>query len=276
MLSVDYGRFSGEPWFDVTEYGATGDGSTDDYPAIQEAVNASRDAGENRVVYFPEPDNAYLVNDKITWGNDQLLFDPCPWDGATIRAGADLDAPVFGNGAQFENVMLWGLEIDGSGGWTNQSYSPGHKAIAANPGSTDDDTRGLSIEYCYVHDTRATGIGCDSIPQLEIRHNILENCGTDGQTTGSNGIGTGVGELTGYCPMWMEIEQTGIQSFSGDMSSEAILLMTPVLGSTANSRRGLLWTVIRLCSRRGWNARYTSTISTIQSIPSVSVRRTTG
>lgn len=40
-------------WFDVTEYGAKGDGTTDDKAAIQSAVNAVKNAGGG-TVYFPK------------------------------------------------------------------------------------------------------------------------------------------------------------------------------------------------------------------------------
>ncbi len=43
---------SGFPWFNVKDYGATGDGSTDDTAAIQDTIDAAY-AAEGGVIYFP-------------------------------------------------------------------------------------------------------------------------------------------------------------------------------------------------------------------------------
>jgi len=57
----DYGdvRTSARPWYDVThsDYGAVGDGVTDDAPAIQAAIDAAATAGGG-VVFLPEADYA--------------------------------------------------------------------------------------------------------------------------------------------------------------------------------------------------------------------------
>lgn len=46
------------PWFDVTDYGAVGDGATDDTAAIQAAIDAAASAGGG-VVFFPA--SVYIV-----------------------------------------------------------------------------------------------------------------------------------------------------------------------------------------------------------------------
>ena len=53
----------------VVDYGAVGDGVTDDTAAIQDACNAGD------LVYFPTPEVAYLVSDKITCPNNVLVGD---------------------------------------------------------------------------------------------------------------------------------------------------------------------------------------------------------
>ncbi len=50
--------------YNVKDYGAKGDGTTDDSTAIQNAVNACNAAGGG-VVYFPPTPNSYLVNTAI-------------------------------------------------------------------------------------------------------------------------------------------------------------------------------------------------------------------
>ncbi len=67
---VDFFGATGEIYFNVKNYGAVGDGTTDDRVAIQEAVDAAFDAGGG-VVYFPpgtyivsrfDGSNAYGIN----------------------------------------------------------------------------------------------------------------------------------------------------------------------------------------------------------------------
>jgi hypothetical protein len=61
-------------WFDVTAYGATGDGSTDDTVAIQAAIDACETAGGG-TVYFPR--GTYVVNGALqdtSRSNSQLLL----------------------------------------------------------------------------------------------------------------------------------------------------------------------------------------------------------
>ena len=57
---------------DVTNYGALGDGTTDDYPTIMSALAAA--GGQPTIIYFPAGD--YLVKDKI------VLPDSCIIKGA--------------------------------------------------------------------------------------------------------------------------------------------------------------------------------------------------
>lgn len=57
--------------FVVTDYGATGDGTTDDTTAIQDAVDAAESNGHG-VVYFP--DGEYYVSSTIDSVNDNIVF----------------------------------------------------------------------------------------------------------------------------------------------------------------------------------------------------------
>ncbi len=65
---------AGLPWFDVTDYGATGDGSTDDTAAIQDTIDAAEAAGGG-VVFFPA--GVYIVGGALqdtSRSNSQLLL----------------------------------------------------------------------------------------------------------------------------------------------------------------------------------------------------------
>lgn len=72
---------SSESWYKVDDYGAVGDGSTDDTAAIQAAATA---AGTNGIVYFT-PNKTYIISKQVTLPNDVNLWGY----GATIKR-ADL------------------------------------------------------------------------------------------------------------------------------------------------------------------------------------------
>lgn len=65
----------------VEDYGATGNGTTDDQPAIQRALDDARDNGGG-VIHFPAGE--YLINNPLLYYSNQTLwFEP----GAIIRQG---------------------------------------------------------------------------------------------------------------------------------------------------------------------------------------------
>lgn len=73
-LAAGGGGGTGLGWFDVTAYGATGDGLTDDTVAIQDAIDAAAAAGGG-VVYFPA--GVYVVGGALQdtgRSNAQLLL----------------------------------------------------------------------------------------------------------------------------------------------------------------------------------------------------------
>lgn len=68
----------------VTDYGAQGDGETDDTASIQAAINAVRDGGG--VVYFPV--GRYIIGSYLHFYSSQILFfEP----GATLLLGSGCD-----------------------------------------------------------------------------------------------------------------------------------------------------------------------------------------
>ena len=109
--------------YNVQEFGAVGDGVTDDLPAIRAALGQAAKADAGRIV-FPPTDKFYLISDTINLRSDRThLFGP----GATIKLKASagrMDAirigtyvPGVGSGPTspvVEYVKVEGLTIDGN------------------------------------------------------------------------------------------------------------------------------------------------------------------
>jgi hypothetical protein len=85
-------------WFDVTEYGATGDGTTDDTSAIQDAIDACAAAGGG-TVYFPA--GIYQLDGALqstgTYNAQLTIPDNAPGQWMAIRfLGADVPGSNHG------------------------------------------------------------------------------------------------------------------------------------------------------------------------------------
>lgn len=67
LTKVSYSMITGAP-ANVRDYGAVGDGVTDDRAAIQAAMNASKS------VYFPTPSVSYYISDSVTPQSSSLIY----------------------------------------------------------------------------------------------------------------------------------------------------------------------------------------------------------
>ena len=105
--------------FDVQVFGATGDGVTDDGPAIQRAVDAALASSHGGKVYFPLPEEKYLIATQIdlpltTGKNVQFVGDGF---ASIIQASAGFTDPMFyvngpsnigGCGYSWKDLAIWG------------------------------------------------------------------------------------------------------------------------------------------------------------------------
>jgi hypothetical protein len=108
--------------FNIKDFGATGDGTTDDGPAIQAALNASNAAGGG-VVYIPpgryrRADTigsqwTIYSNTSLVGDGDQsvIFFDDRP---TTIRSGNDLIIANTPVGTQKENIEFKNFKVEGT------------------------------------------------------------------------------------------------------------------------------------------------------------------
>jgi hypothetical protein len=189
--------------YDAREHGLTGDGTTNDQPAFAALVDRLGTAyakdGRPRVIYAPPGD--YLMRDAATvWRSGVSLIGagmaltrfrlenpgargtptPLAWF-TTAQHGA-------GRANFLADCTFASFEVDGSG-MELYEYDPLAK--------------GLGLQYVlrgrfrdlYVHDTPATGFGCDFLQDTVVDAVLTERCGRldTGEEPGGAGIGIGIG-----------------------------------------------------------------------------------
>ncbi|GAA4257432.1 hypothetical protein GCM10022255_074150 [Dactylosporangium darangshiense] len=178
------------------EHGLAGDGVTNDQPALQRLVDA---CPPGQVIYCPA--GVYSIRDAATvWRSGVSLIGDGP--SATRFVLANPGAPAspvplafwtaLQHGAStaraIADVTFAGFEIDGS-----QMTLPGYDVLA----------KGLGLQYVlrgtfrdlYIHDTPATGFGCDFLQDCTVERVVAVHCGRldSGWEKGGAGIGIGVG-----------------------------------------------------------------------------------
>ncbi|MFJ8189967.1 right-handed parallel beta-helix repeat-containing protein [Streptomyces sp. NPDC096094] len=188
---------------DAHEYGLAGDGTADDRPALQKLVDALGDAtaadGRPRTVRVPA--GRYVIRDRpVLWRSGVSLIGA--GRGATCFALSNPGAPTqpvplawfttaqhgAGRDNHIADVTFAHFEIDGSGVETEE-----YEVLA----------KGLGLQYVlrgrftdlYIHDTAATGFGCDFLQDTVVEGVLAERCGRQdpGEAMGGAGIGIGVG-----------------------------------------------------------------------------------
>ncbi|MEJ1198184.1 MULTISPECIES: right-handed parallel beta-helix repeat-containing protein [unclassified Streptomyces] len=188
---------------DAHDYGLAGDGTADDRPALQKLVDALGDAtaadGRPRTVRVPA--GRYVIRDRpVLWRSGVSLIGA--GRGATCFALANPGAPTqpvplawfttaqhgAGRDNHIADVTFAHFEIDGSGVETEE-----YEVLA----------KGLGLQYVlrgrftdlYIHDTAATGFGCDFLQDTVVEGVLAERCGRQdpGEEMGGAGIGIGVG-----------------------------------------------------------------------------------
>jgi hypothetical protein len=160
LTKVTYSMISGA-YFNVRDYGAVGDGSTDDTAAIQSAIDAAGIAG---VIYFP------LGEYKIT---DTLLVTYSMGAGATGFGSINMLGEGFGSNIQWyganDKPMLQYLGVNGKGFYANTVIQQLHFSVE---NSATGVTGLLFGDPTNLVDT-SSGVG-----NVVIRDNIFYYCDT--------------------------------------------------------------------------------------------------
>lgn len=178
----------------MLDLGAIGDGTTDNATIIQNAVNT---ASYGTVLYLPT--GTYLIRAGIKWKSGISLVGDGP--GATIIRGNNSGPLASGfsliynytdgsASAPLTDCRFKDFELDGSS-VTTTSYDVGSKGINVLY------MRRAIFQNLYIHDTLASGIGCDQLVQSTITNCVVERAGrqNSGSQPGGAGFGIGTGNV---------------------------------------------------------------------------------
>jgi hypothetical protein len=189
--------------YNARDHGLAGDGSTNDQPALQALVDALGAGyaadGQPRAIYCPS--GVYSIRDEGTvWRSGVSLIGAGP--AATRFALSNPEnttSPtplayftVCEHGASRDNHLadftFAHFEIDGSG-----VILPEYDVLA----------KGLGLQYVlrgrfhdlYIHDTAASGFGCDFLQDTFVDSLLIIHCGRleNSDWMGGAGIGIGIG-----------------------------------------------------------------------------------
>jgi hypothetical protein len=165
----------------VKDYGAVGDGITDDTTAIQDAIDAAYDGGE---VFLPYTDNFYLVTNltidkNITVkGNSSKLKIAGATNLFEITGSSNFGCPYI-----FDNLILEGTSNQGAGILADGNY-PLVKIFRCY---ISDFATGIDLKGCYnsnIQDSWVNGcvnnikLGeeCHSTSLINVHSNDATNC----------------------------------------------------------------------------------------------------
>ena len=231
----------------VKDFGAVGDGVTNDGPSVQLAIDEIAVRGRGTIV-FPAG-NSYFMNTQVNVCDNLTVIGY----GARIIAGrgyAHIDAPLFknftaakmsepsGTVTATSNVAFYGLEFEGqdTGGASGVPNADMHGIFICMGNRTDVNSgvNGFTVQDCYLHDFDGAGILTYGGQNINISNNRFVNffpnnvlsIGSGLQLTDVDGfvVGANVFDHTGANWSWhgMTILDFNSRSKNGTVSNNVV------------------------------------------------------
>lgn len=152
----------------VTEYGAAGDGATNDTPAINAAIQAVADQGGGEV-FFP-PGTYSAASDVRVAGGVHLRGASAGASKLIIPVGNSARNTIIARttGEWIEDVTISDLGFEGR-------WEEFPSQVAANGLITIKFVRRLRIERCVLRNSRAFTLNINVCADVVIRDNVMEN-----------------------------------------------------------------------------------------------------
>lgn len=167
------GLVAGGAYVNVKDYGAVGDGVTDDAAAIQSALDSISVTGG--VVFFPN--GTYLIKQYLFYYSNQTLYFE---NGATLLQGAAINALLIaaGDASITEYNGTHDVIIDG-GIFDGGAYTTNNTLLGCS------HSRNITIRNCKFINSYGTW---HNVEINSTKHAIIENCEFEGlRKTGGNG-----------------------------------------------------------------------------------------
>jgi hypothetical protein len=172
----------------VKDYGALGDGVTDDYPAIAAAIACAVAVNGNPCVFFPPSGQSYLISQPITLSqaaNVTIFAQP---GTATIAPYPSSGAnPLLVNFVLSANIIVSGIVFDG-GGANMPNASPAVQcykcpAPLTNPAPAGIAGPGVVFEACRFQNIRGIGANISDCSGSGFRNCTFVNIGNYWKTS---------------------------------------------------------------------------------------------
>lgn len=193
---------SSSVYYNVQDYGAVGDGTTDDTAAIVATFDAA-DATGGGVVYFPPTANYYKITSLITRTGTSRYhvlgggtrYGPARVHQATSNTGAFKFAPSSGTANRLLGPIVQNLTISGAGGASSgrglEFANDGHVESCFVYGFYVGIFVGTESYYSNIHRTTITDCDFAGIQLSGTNNATIDKCRLTGLfSTGSAPIGT--------------------------------------------------------------------------------------